>query len=115
MQYILIVNESPWGSLLAGTALRLGRAVIEAGHALETVFFREEGVYHALLGTSSDEGATPLAESWAETSREHGTELLVCDSSWQRRLADPPSRPFQSAGLVALMHKVVACDRVLSL
>ena len=114
MQYILIVNHSPWGSILAGTALRIALAIIEGGHQVQAVFFREDGVYNSLTGTLSDEAATPLAESWAAASRAHGTELLVCDSSWQRRLADPPAHPFRSAGLVTLMENVSRCDRVLT-
>lgn len=114
MQYILIVNYSPWGSVLAGTALRIARAIAEAGHEVQAVFFREDGVYNSLTGTLSDEAATPLAESWVGVNRVHGTELLVCDSSWQRRLAGPPAQPFRSAGLVTLMEKVSRSDRVLT-
>ena len=56
MKILVIVNESPWGSSLASTALRFVHAACAAGHEVPAVFFHNDGVYNALEGEVSDGG-----------------------------------------------------------
>lgn len=112
---ILIINESPCGSTLATTARRIARSILDAGHELQAVFFREDGVYNALAGTAGEPAADSPAPAWAELSERHGIDLMVCQSSAVQRLPGQPAAPFRIAGLVELMDRIASCDRVITL
>lgn len=113
-----MVNDSPWGSTLANTALRCARAVQEEGHKLSAVFFQGEGVYNAISGGQADAGTADLAQAWAEAARSAGCELLLCSSACARRLPrhllDRLSPPYRVAGLAELVGLAGAADRVVS-
>lgn len=115
VKFLVIVNDSPWGSTRAGTALRLSRAIVAAGHRLDCVFFREDGVYNVVTATAEDAETPNLARSWAELAQGGESALLVCQSSCQRRLASAPAAPFREAGLVELIDRLDKCDRVVTL
>ena len=114
MNIILIINDSPWGSTLAATAVRLAKRFADTGHTLQAVFFREDGVYNCVPGTSSDPGTGDLAALWADLNKQHETELLVCQASVVRRLSGLPAAPFRQAGLVEIADRVADCDRVIT-
>jgi sulfur relay protein TusD/DsrE len=114
VKILLVVNDSPWGSTLSMTALRISRQALEAGHGLEAVFFRGDGVYHATAETESDAGTPDTFAAWAAMAERNGTALMVCQSSSRRRLGAPPAAPFREAGLVEFADLVAACDRVLT-
>jgi len=114
VKILLVVNDSPWGSTLATTALRLARRALSSGHALEAVFFRGDGVYSAVADTAADADTPETAASWSAIARDNGTELMVCQSSSRRRLAMPPAAPFREAGLVEFVDRLAACDRVVT-
>lgn len=114
MKFVLVVNDSPWGSTSALAALRIARAALDAGHALEAVFFRGEGVYNALAGTVSDADTPELAQAWSAFADHSGTELMVCQASARRRLNAPVAPPFREAGLVEFTDCATSCDRVVT-
>lgn len=114
MKILLVVNSSPWGSTLAVTALRFARAAVAEGMTVTTVFFREDGVFHALGSRATDAGTPALSEAWPEFARIHGADLLVCRSSGQRNLAQSPSGSFREAGLAEMMERMAASDRVVT-
>lgn len=114
MKLAFIVNDSPWGSARAVTALRIARAALGAGHELPTVLFRGEGVYNVIGGTIADPGTPELARSWSDLAGEAGTELMVCQASARRRLSAPVTSPFREAGLVEFNDRLAQCDRVVT-
>jgi tRNA 2-thiouridine synthesizing protein D len=114
VKIILVVNDSPWGSTLSATAERIARAMVDAGHRLEAVFFREEGVYNAVASMAGHGEAADLAQCWAKLAEQAGTDLMVCQSSSTRRLDSPPAAPFREAGLVEFIDRLAACDRALT-
>lgn len=113
-----MVNESPWGSTLANTALRCAQAVLAGGHDVLAVFFQGEGVYNALGGGPADPGALDLAGAWPETARAAGCPLLLCSSACARRLPGNVQAglvdPFRLAGLGELLELMERADRVVS-
>lgn len=114
LKIILIINESPWGSTLASTALRLARGMVGAGHELQAVFFREDGVYNSMRGTARESGVENPADAWSELNVQYGANLMVCQSSALRRLANETAGPFREAGLVELTDLIADCDRVIT-
>jgi tRNA 2-thiouridine synthesizing protein D len=114
LKIIFVINESPWGSTLSSTALRIARSVLQANHELSTVFFREDGVYNGVADTANDSDAADLFDSWAGLNEQFGTSLLLCQSSVARRLSAPPGKPFRVAGLVEFVDLVADCDRVMT-
>ena len=115
MKTLVIVTESPWGSSLGVTALRLVRALAAGGDTLCAVFFREEGVYRAQAGRANDAGTPNLNQAWDQFSANEGVPLLVCSSASQRRLGLPPEGRFKEAGLAQMMELLKGCDRVVTL
>lgn len=115
MNILLVVNDSPWGSTLALGAMRLARAAVEAGHRLDAVFFRGEGVYNAMGGTATDSSTPDLAAAWTQMASETGARLMVCQSSANRRLNAPLAAPFHASGLAEFIDRLLLADRVVTL
>ncbi len=84
------------------------------GDRVAAVYFREEGVYQALDGRSSDAGTPALPGAWRGLAQHHGLPLLLCSSAAQRRLAAPPEG-FREAGLAEVLEVMNSCDRVVTL
>lgn len=128
VKVLVIVNSSPWGGSLGVTALRLVRAMLQPAMLqpamlvpdgadalrIAAVYFREEGVYHALPGRVTDSGTPALRDAWLALATQHGLPLLLCSSAAQRRLEDCPSGGFREAGLAEVLDVMRSCDRVVS-
>ena len=116
VKFLIVVNESPWGSGLALCALRFARSVIVRGEEVSAVFFREEGVYNAIAGTASDGATENLADAWGSFSDQHGIRLLLCSSSRQRRLPETfAADHFKDSGLAEMLELMQESDRVITL
>lgn len=118
MKILLLVNASPWGGSLAATALRFLRAALAAGHEVPAVYFRGEGVYHALRGRRADPGTEDHWRAWDGLAREHDFDLLLCSAAAARRLpadqADGLEAPWREAGLAEGLGLIGQADRVVS-
>lgn len=115
MKCLLIVNESPWQTALAVCALRFAQAAERAGLEIVAVFFREDGVYHALAATSADSGTPELSAGWQEFSASTGARLLLCSASSQRRLPVGTSAPsFEQTGLAEMLELMQQSDRLVT-
>jgi sulfur relay protein TusD/DsrE len=114
LKILVIVNESPWGSSLGVTALRLTRAIADRGEHISAVFFREDGVYHALPGRAVDHGTPGLVEAWQMLAGQGGFPLLLCSSASQRRFQQAPEGSFREAGLAEMMELMTHSDRVVT-
>lgn len=118
MDILVIVTESPWGSSRGNAARRLVRAAWAGGDRVPAVFFRNDGVYHALPGRASDDGLATPGETWSVLGRETGMDLLICAAASARRF--PPgvsagmAEGFTEAGLARMWELAAACDRVVS-
>jgi tRNA 2-thiouridine synthesizing protein D len=118
MDILVIVNESPWGSSLAGTAQRFIRAALDAGHRVPAVFFQNDGVYNALGGRAADDGLPSPFTGWCELGRRSGVQLLLCSAASARRLeqsqVDQLPAGFREAGLARMWELAVDCDRLVT-
>jgi len=115
VKVLVVVNAAPWGGSLAVTALRLVRALLADGMALDSVHFRGDGVYHALAGRAGDAaGAPDLHSAWRTLAESHGFPLLLCSSASVRRLDCAPPQGFREAGLPELLERMAGCDRVVT-
>ena len=114
MKFLVIVNDSPWGSGLALAACRFVRAARESGEQVSAVFFREDGIYNALEADAVDAGTTDLASAWTGLASTAGIRMLLCRSSWQRRLASQPSKGFEESGLTEMIELMLQSDRVVT-
>ena len=123
MDIFVIVNESPWGSSLAGTAQRFVEAALQNGCSIPAVFFQNDGVYNALPGLAADDGLPSPFEGWIRLSDDHGVQLLLCSAAIARRLdrqarnaiaVDEPGGSFHEAGLARMWDLAADCDRVVT-
>lgn len=117
MKLMLMVSASPWGQSRSMLALRLLRATVAAGHEVEAVFFREDGVYHALSGRQTDRGTVDLSRAYEELAEQGNFPLLLCSASAQRRLpaAAVPDAPWREAGLAEFFTREAQADRCVCL
>lgn len=114
MKILIIVNESPWGSSLGVTALRVARVIPAEKACIAAVYFREEGVYHAQPGRVTDNGTPDLHSEWQSLAQQHGFPLLVCSSAAQRRMDNAGSSLYREAGLAEVMEILASSDRLVS-
>lgn len=117
MKLLVIVNESPWGGSLAVAALRFVRAARSLGHSVPAVFFRGDGVYHAVAGRMADGGQDTPAAAWVALATPD-TRLLVCSADAARRLdagfGVSTGSVFEEAGLARMWRLAADCDRVVA-
>lgn len=125
MRYLLLVTGPAYGTQQASSALLFAKALIEACHTLDSVFFYREGVSNAsqLITPATDE--FDMVKAWQDLSLQHHINLNVCVSAALRRgvtgkhEAQQPGLPaanlapgFQLSGLGALAESVLLCERV---
>ena len=113
MNFLVIVNESPWGSPLALSAYRFVLAAAESGVRQIGVYFLGDGVYNAIQGETSDAVGPDLASAWAELAA-RGIRLSLCSSSRLRRLGEKPDGPFRDSGLTEMIEAMRDSDRVVT-
>ncbi|MDU4093000.1 MAG: sulfurtransferase complex subunit TusD [Pantoea sp.] len=124
MRYTLLVTGPAYGTQQASSALLFARALLAAGHQLESIFFYREGVLNGnqLTAPASDE--FDIVRAW-QTLQQQGVSLNICVAAALRRgvtdeqeaasqgLAGANLQPgFTLAGLGALAEAVLTCDRV---
>lgn len=114
MKVLVIVNNSPWGSTLAVTALRMVQTMLGGGAEIDAVFFRGDGVYNAQPGRGTDGGTPDLADAWSGLANNNGIPMLLCSSAASRRLDSAPGPGFREAGLAEVLERMAVCDRVVS-
>lgn len=115
MKCLIIVNESPWQTGLAICALRFAQAAESNGLKISAVFFREDGVYHALANTNADAGTAELTSGWREFAARSGARLLLCSASSQRRLPATTAAPeFPQTGLAEMLELMQQADRLVT-
>jgi len=114
VKFLVIVNESPWGSGLSLAACRFVVAAIESSIEIRAIFFREDGVYNAVTGEATDAGTIELGTAWKNIGESHDVRLILCSSSWQRRLDLLLPAPFEISGLTEMTELMLDSDRVIT-
>ena len=125
MRYTLMVTGPAYGTQQATSAYLFARALLTAGHKLESVFFYREGVLNAnqLTAPASDE--FDLVRAWQALHQEQGVALNICVAAALRRgvsdaqeaarlqLAGSNLQPgFTLSGLGALAEAALGCERM---
>ncbi|WP_337028774.1 sulfurtransferase complex subunit TusD [Pantoea eucalypti] len=125
MRYTLMVTGPAYGTQQATSAYLFARAMLTAGHQLDSVFFYREGVLNAnqLTAPASDE--FDLVRAWQALHQEHGVALNICVAAALRRgvsdsqeadrlqLAGSNLQPgFTLSGLGALAEAALSCERM---
>jgi len=118
MRYTLLVLTPPDAGASARHALHFARAAIDAGHALQCVFFFDAGVLTALPGCDAPADEEDLRVGWRELHREHRTPLLACVASAERfgvaHACNGDEAAFSVAGLGELIQASRDSDRLLT-
>ncbi|MDF2044045.1 MULTISPECIES: sulfurtransferase complex subunit TusD [unclassified Pantoea] len=125
MRFTLMVTGPAYGTQQATSAYLFARALLTAGHQLDSVFFYREGVLNAnqLTAPASDE--FDLVRAWQALHQEHGVALNICVAAALRRgvsdsqeadrlqLAGSNLQPgFTLSGLGALAEAALSCERM---
>ena len=125
MRYTLLVTGPAYGTQQATSAYLFARALVAAGHQLDSVFFYREGVLNAnqLTAPASDE--FDLVRAWQRLHQEQGVALNICVAAALRRgvsdsqeaarlqLAGSNLQPgFTLSGLGALAEAALGCERM---
>jgi tRNA 2-thiouridine synthesizing protein D len=80
-RFSILVQDAPYASQAATSALHFTRAALAAGHEIRRLFFYQGGALNAsaLLVPPQDELHLPRA--WQELIVAHGIDAVVCVSS----------------------------------
>jgi tRNA 2-thiouridine synthesizing protein D len=81
IRFSILVQDAPYASQAATSALHFTRAALDAGHQIYRLFFYQSGVLNAsaLLVPPQDEWHLPRL--WQELVNAHGIDAVVCVSS----------------------------------
>lgn len=80
-RFSILIQDAPYASQAATTALHFTRAALASGHEIRRLFFYQGGVLNAssLLVPPQDELHLPKA--WSELVQAHEIDAVVCVSS----------------------------------
>ncbi|MDF7661436.1 sulfurtransferase complex subunit TusD [Erwiniaceae bacterium L1_54_6] len=125
MRYTLLVTGPAYGTQHASSALLFARALLQAGHQLESVFFYREGVLNANQFTAPASDEVDLVREWQQLHQLHGVALNICVAAALRRgVTDAQEAArlqlagsnlqagFVLSGLGALAEAALTCDRL---
>jgi tRNA 2-thiouridine synthesizing protein D len=85
MKFNILITGGLYNSQAAYAGLQFCRAALDAGHAIEQVFFYQDGV------SIANRFSTPLADEfdghhqWIELAQRHSFPVMVCVSAAERR------------------------------
>lgn len=125
MRYTLMVTGPAYGTQQATSAYLFARALLTAGHQLQSVFFYREGVLNANQLTAPANDEFDLVRAWQALHQEQGVALNICVAAALRRgvsdaqeatrlqLAGSNLQPgFTLSGLGALAEAALSCERM---
>lgn len=123
MRYTLLVTGPVYGTQNATSAWMFAKALLEAGHQLDSVFFYQEGVTNANRFATPASDEHDLVNAWVTLSIDFGVELNICVSAAARRgivevssidtISANLHPQFNLAGLGALAQATLTCERVI--
>jgi len=120
MRFTLLVLAAPDIGAANGHALRFARAALDAGHALDLVFFQDAGVLTAVAGCEAPQAEDDLRAAWSDLGARHDLALVTCSASAARFGVDEGREltrllpGFSVAGLGELAAVSASCDRLLT-
>lgn len=84
MRFTLLVLAAPDLGEGNGHALRFARAALDAGHAIDLVFFQDAGVLTGLAGCEAPQAEDDLRIAWSALGTAHDLPLTACSASAAR-------------------------------
>ncbi|WP_432454740.1 MULTISPECIES: sulfurtransferase complex subunit TusD [unclassified Agarivorans] len=128
LNYALVVTSPLYGRQGSATALNLANAIVQQGHALNTVFFYLEGVSNAIVSALPASDEVDFHQAWLDLKVRANCELLVCSAAAYRRGVVTQqdaqnhgleswsmSEHFSMSGLAEMSMAMLAADRVVQL
>ncbi|MFC0308900.1 sulfurtransferase complex subunit TusD [Gallibacterium trehalosifermentans] len=125
MRYVLSVTQPVYGSEASFLAYQVARALLQAGHIIDQVFFSQAGVSHGngYVYPANDE--FHLVKQWQQLSAQHHFPLYLCIAAAQRRGVVNDETAFAKeqnnlasgfvlAGLGEFSQAVLTADRVIT-
>lgn len=127
MKISLLIHASPTEHASSMTALRFAKAALAKGHEIYRVFFYMDAVWLASQLSVLPQDEASQLELWAQLSRDHECDLVVCIAAALRRgvldeteskryrkhAANLPSE-FTLSGLGQMVECCALSDRVVS-
>lgn len=107
MRYTLLVTGPAYGTQQATSAWLFARALLTAGHQLDSVFFYREGVLNANQLTSPASDEFDLVRAWQTLHQEQGVALNICVAAALRRGVSDQQEAAR------LSWRAVTCSRAL--
>ena len=127
LTYCLFVRCGPQHQAHAHHAVEFARALLQAGHQIERVFFYQQGVLTASDLRTPPQGELDITVAWQHLQQQHALQLDVCiAAALQHGILNAEeaerydksganlAHGFQLAGLGQLASATVTCDRLVS-
>ncbi len=126
MNYVIIVNSSPFHGQASLSAYHFANAVQQKGHKLLSIFFYQEGAYHASPNTVLQQDETDIGQLWNNFAQRYQQTLHLCSAAALRRgIIDEASAQlfalpismqsnYKSIGLTQFLTLAETADRMIS-
>ncbi len=125
--YCLLVRCGPHHQAQALTAYQFAHTLLQAGHAIDRVFFYQQGVLTASLLNTPAQDEINITQQWQDLQIEHKLQLDVCIAAalkygiYNDEEATRHNQPcsnlatgFTLAGLGQLAAASACCDRLVT-
>jgi len=98
--FSFVITGAPYRSQASAGALQFSRSALKLGHSIHRVFFYADGVHSGSALAAPPQDETNIPAEWAELSREHELDLVVCIAAAVRRgvLDENEARRYEKKG-----------------
>jgi len=114
MRFCILIKQLPYERQASVSALHFARAVLQAGHQINRVFFYQGGVVNASKFIEAPQNEAQLPKLWSELAKDHDLDLAVCIAAGKRRgvLEENLQEAFSISGLGQLLDASIEADRL---
>lgn len=79
--FAIVVRSAPYASQAALSAYRFCCAALDSGHAIQRIFFYEDGVLNGSANIVPPQDELHLPQAWQHLVQAHGIDAVVCVAS----------------------------------
>ena len=84
-RFAILIQGAPYTSQATLSALHFCHALLAQGHAIERLFFYQDGVHNASLSVVPPQDEFHIPQAWQALIQQHDLDAVVCIASALKR------------------------------